>query len=236
MKTHLLAFGLAAATLVGLATTASAGPITLVAGGSVSSGSIPSGPGGGTNETLPLFGIAPTGFGFGYFGYEVDGTAGQYRVDVYGAEANFRNEFRLGSSTIYTHPGGTVIAGSLAAPLVSTTFNHAGGLINFSFAVNGGPIIVSNGSNPNDKDPGAPQNFFATFDPGIALASQPLTGNGLYIFLDDGNQVDDNHDDLVVKITALNPNPTPAPEPATLALFGVGLLGLGAARRALRRT
>ena len=62
------------------------------------------------------------------------------------------------------------------------------------------------------------------------------TGQAAYVFLDDGGAgPDDNHDDLVFRVTVSEtPSETDIPEPATLALIGMGLIGTGLlARRRL---
>lgn len=179
-------------------------------------------PGGLTNNLLSSALFGNVGSASGVFGAGVvhDGTTG-LRYDFLGFEAAFANTFQTpGGSTVFstetvdTGPANIEIAASLGAPLQSFFTGGTNGLLNFSFLVNGG-AGVANGSNPIDVG----INFFVShFD-----------GNSLILWLDDGGAgPDDNHDDMVVRISQV-------PEPVTLGLLGTGLLGLSLFVRGRRR-
>lgn len=182
-------------------------------------------PSAGTNQALPLFGISANGDAYGWYGAVVTGLAGaSYKYDVYGAEAGFRNRFSVDGTAVYTHGGGNNLS-----LMPKATYN--GNTLNFSFLVNNSSPLITNDlsatGNRNNSVANVP-NFFASFDLFASTAgSNPLTGDVLWLFLDDGNAVDDNHDDLLVRITATAPGAV-VPLPASLPLLAAatGLVGV----------
>ena len=90
---------------------------------------------------------------------------------------------------------------------------------------------------PNSNVP----NFFATLASGPLFSNldtningvTPGSGTTLWVALDDGGAgPDDNHDDMVVRLSILGPGTFQVPDGgATLTLLGCALMGLGALRR-----
>ena len=188
-------------------------------------------PGGSaTNEVLTQLGL-PDPLG-GFFGsaVEVEGTDIRVVAEFFGWEAGFTNDFNLlGASSVFsTGSGGNqVIAPDLSNPLdtyISAVFDAGPNtLLDFSFDTDTTDtnITITNGDD-NIGDRG----FFATFGD-----DQTTTGTVLWLFLDDsGAGPDDNHDDLVVRLTVEQ-----VPLPAAGFLL-IGALGaLGAAKRRSRK-
>jgi PEP-CTERM motif len=204
---------------------------------------------GGTAGTIQTSATTPNDFIGTYFpGPQIGGFFGSQisfdsslatavLFEFFGAEAGYHNEFNLGSSELFDHPGGTVMASGLGAPLATFLATLAGsgsGMLPISFDVNlnGTSIAVLNGSNPNDIGGAAiGPDFFASCNPfGSTAGAGGTTCNALYLFLDDGRGSDVDHDDFLVRVTAITP--LSAPEPATLGLLGAGLLFVA---RSLRR-
>jgi hypothetical protein len=177
--------------------------------------------------------LTVNGPGYGWYGAIITPTDEEqdvlYTYNVFGAEAGFRNLFSVDGTDVYTHAGGNNLSKVSKA-------SYSGSTLNFSFRTNttgkpGAPsTLITNDlsatTGNNNTTPKTP-NFFASFDLKKNTAgTNPLTGDVLWLFLDDGHPVDDNHDDLLVSITA-----TPIPVPTLLPLFGAALGLVSVVRR-----
>ncbi|MEL6959407.1 MAG: VPLPA-CTERM sorting domain-containing protein [Pseudomonadota bacterium] len=220
----------AAAAFMALGSMASAASFTLDTSGAIYT-SIPGGLEGNQNTTaqndvlneLQIGTLIGTHYTlFGYQGSQVMFSGGgKVRVELMGWEAGYENTFTLDGMTVGKVNGDptTNIAPDVNTPLDEfVTGSLAAGLLDFEFSSENGNPPSDKGGVANGLNPILGQNFFASFGPGNEDATK---GQVLWLFYDDGDVFGDNHDDLVIRISAV-----PLPAGMLLLLSGLGALAI----------
>ncbi len=147
----------------------------------------------------------------------VDGISGgagaMIDVDFFGSEAGYRNQFRVGSSTLIDNTGnqawGARDRGEFRV--------NSNGRLDFSFCAVNVSLCLTNYANDTTRSSSlASIGMWISADRNTAWLRWDDSGAGS----------DDNHDDLIVRLTFRS-----VPEPGTLALMGLGLVCVALFRR-----
>ena len=202
-----------------VAAAAAASVLALAAGAASAAAYVGTIPGlAASNQFLNLFtgGSSVQGW-YGANLYLVGGPA-TIQVEYFGAEAGADNTFDFASGgCVRSHAGGTGDgAGTFSASAPAglggedvivancSVANVASGLLDFLFTTSAGLSVV-NGANRDNTD--LTSNYFMTFDSNYALDTTTTdgtrgSGQSVFIFFDDsGAANDDNHDDMVIRLS-----------------------------------
>jgi PEP-CTERM motif len=220
MKQLLVATAVAAA--LGLAATAQAGPVEVSASGLNGIASASPEP---QNQGKPGY-TAANGFHNG----NVFLDQGKYLFDYWGSgNSFFTNTFTLVGSANYTFYGAPIVSvapggnGGVSGGYSLTVTNPGGAFLDFIYSTDGGtPLDVTDDCSVRSGE--AVQgtggcNYLAGVD-GQTVAGLSKSGSTGYLgFADRREAIDNDHQDLTVRITV--------PEPSSLFLSGLALASLG---------
>ena len=154
-------------------------------------------------------------------GASVNVIDGGYIVfELLGSESGYFDTFSFSGIAPYTETSYGVL-NYFGAPVALGSTNVGAGLLN-----GGLDFLFSNGS--PSRAAGSGDAGFAVFLPtGVSgAAGSTFNTNVLYFGYDDSAQVDDNHDDLIIRATIM-----PVPEPATWAMMVGGIAAVGMVMR-----
>jgi hypothetical protein len=145
----------------------------------------------------------------------VTGAAGSFVIDVdfFASEAGYRNQFIWGSTVIVDNTGDKSWSERDYGSVTSAATNT----LNFRFCAVNVSLCVTNTQNDTTR-------LSSTASIGMWLSSDRNTA--WLLWDDSGGGADDNHDDLIVRLTYRS-----VPEPGTLALMGLGLVCVALFRR-----